>query len=153
MLSDLERETLREEWSLAMMRRDYFGNLSIGYRRRERLAKVAILVSACGALLTAMAGLPPTLAPIPGLLAGISAVVSVWLLVVPSRMRATECAELGSEWNHLVEECRVLWVDMEAESAPAALRRVRAQSMNLSKRVIAAMAQPEGASVSPMCPE
>jgi hypothetical protein len=153
MLSNLERESLRDVWASAMMRRDYFGNLSVGYQRRERLAKLAILISACGALLTALAGLPGDLAAVPRLLAGISAVVSVWLLVVPSRTRATQCAELCSEWNQLGQECSALWDNTEAESAPAALRRVRAQSTNLSERVIPAMAQPDAAPVSPMCPE
>jgi hypothetical protein len=152
-LSDLEREALREVWASAMMRRDYFGNLSVGYQRRERIAKQAILVLACGALLTALAGLPGDLAAIPRLLAGISAVVSVWLLVVPSRTRATQCAELRSEWNQLVEECRILWDNMEPESAPADFRRIKAQSIDLSKRVIPAMAQPDAAPVSPVCPE
>ena len=135
MLSDQERETLREEWSSALVRRDYFGNLSVGYLRRERMAKLAILISSCGALLTALARLPGDLAAAPWVLAQISGLVSVWLLVVPNRVRATECAELRSEWNQLVEEYTTLLANMEAESAAASLREVRARRMTLSERV------------------
>ena len=136
MLSDRERETLREEWSSAMMRRDYFGSLSGGYRRRERTAKSVVLVSSCGALVAALAGLPGGLAAAPQMLAGITALVSVWLLVVPNRTRAAECAELHSEWNQLADGCRVLWENSEAEGASASLSSLRARSTTLATRSI-----------------
>ena len=153
MLSDLERETLREEWSSAVIRRDYFGNLSVGYLRRERRAKLVILISSSAALLTALAGLPGDLAAAPRVFAQISGLMSVWLLVVPNRMRATECAELHSEWNQLVEECRLLWDNKEAESAAASLREVRTRRMTLSERVPGMAQSHAGTPVSPMCPE
>ena len=130
MWSDLERETLREEWSSALTRRDYFGNLCAGYQRRERIAKLVVLISSCGALVAALAELPGAFT---ALLAEISAVVCTWLLVVPNRARAAECAELRSEWNRLAEGCRVIWNNMETESASASLQGIRAQSINLSK--------------------
>src|SRR3989442_9049084 len=119
MLTDAQRTTVWEEWLSAEIRANYFGDLASTYYHRQRLINWLTLLFSSGAVAALLPKL--SIAWLPAVLAALAAATSLFSLVSQYVKNAVDCSDLHSRWNKIAAEYQDIWINPEADDAPARL--------------------------------
>jgi hypothetical protein len=124
------RRRVWDEMLFASMRANYFGELVDRYQRREKIIRVAVLVSSSGAAATVLSSAPEWLKlgfPIA------AACGSFWLVFSQYGMMARDAADLHSGWSLAESRYESLWNRLDAPDAEQEFDRIYEQANVLSK--------------------
>jgi hypothetical protein len=124
------RRRVWDEMLFAGMRASYFGELVDRCQKRERIIRVAVLVSSSGAAATVLSSAPKWLKlgfPIA------AACGSFWLVFSQYGLMAREAAELHPGWSLAESHYQSLWNRLDSPEAEREFDRIYEQANVLSK--------------------
>lgn len=134
MLSQLQQQSVWENWLSSEMRANYFADLANRFRVWQTSLTWLTLLSSSGAFAAIIGNWTPYGHEWPKpLLALITAAASLLSLVQHNQQRSMDCSDLHFRWNHLAADYQALWDDMYAEDAEFRLKDLTEKTAELSK--------------------